>query len=99
MHIVECPTKAKRADLWVRLSIQVEHWKGKQIHPKTLNFSLSNPILLKGVRIGDVIGDITRGEVMGNGTSCKFWSTITLEELDCDGEKVFSCSFELFKVT
>ena len=35
---------------------------------------------------------------MGKRTFCKFRGFVTLEELDCGGEEVFSCSFELMEV-
>lgn len=35
---------------------------------------------------------------MSKMTFCKFRGTITLEELDCSGEMVFGCSFELLEV-
>ena len=62
------------------------------------NFPLRKPILLRGVRTRDSIGITIRGEVIGKGTFCKFRATITLEELDCGGEEVFCCSFELLEV-
>ena len=46
------------------------------------NFPLSNPILLRGVRTRDLIGNTMGREIMGKRTFCKFRGTITLEEFD-----------------
>lgn len=62
------------------------------------NFSLSKPILLRSGRTRDLIGNALRDKVMRKRTFHKFRGTITLEELDCGGEKVFGCSFELLEV-
>ena len=72
--------------------------KGEANFCDVSNFSLSKPILLRGVRTRDSIRNTIRGEVMSKGAFCKFRGTITPEELDCGGEKIFSCSFKLFEV-
>ena len=45
-------------------------------------FSLSKPILLRGVRTRNSIRNTMKGEVIGKGTFVKLKGTITLEKLD-----------------